>query len=453
MALHESVQPSAPEIKTRESLSTQQTSSLLSAVGNHEAKALLVASMTPGIGYSSADLDRIFELRQGKYSVWKMKVVPFYSYCRGSFAPAGVVEVALRDENLEPSRYAVTPYGAELAVAMAGHLLGYSEENPEISLIRAFGHSPFTRFRIFQELISGTLPTREADLVKKLDKTPHLVGGHLRALRRNGIISYESSRIDEAYARFKLNSDRPDEPPLAWMKNVTFTNEIYRIVIENPVMELNADTILPLLVYRNPSLMRNEDDKRKRIAAVLSHLERHGYIKRLKFGFYQQSEANLTEEQRSRLEPLVAIVERFLTRDPQFLAEGISKAHQIVNDQRRFSALLQKARETSPNANEASSAETMKQIITILYSNPRATNREIQEHLRTEFDRDISTSAVARLTKILSSGGFISISDKGTGFHFEIPVHESESGIIYSYSSKESKLRRRIPRKRKTKTH
>lgn len=453
MALHEFVQPNAPEIKTRESLSSEQLSGLLSAVGNHEAKALLLASMTPGTVYSSTDLDRIFELRQGKYSVWKMKVVPFYSYCRRSFAPAGLVDVALRDENLEASRYAATPYGADLGVALAGHLLAYSEKNPDISLSRVFGHSSFIRFRIFQELLSGTLPMREADLVKKLNKTPHLIGDHLRALRRNGIISYDSTHIDEPYARFRLISDRPDEPPPAWMRNVTFTNEIYRIVIENPVMELNADTILPLLVYRNPSLMRNEADKRRRIAAVLSHLEKHGYIKRLKFGFYQQSEINLTEEQRSRLGPLVGIIERFLTQDPQFLAKGRSEAYQIAGDQRRFSALLQKARETSANANEASSAETMKQIITILYSNPRATNREIQEHLRTEFDRDISTSAVARLTKILSSGGFISISDKGTGFHFEIPVHISESGISYTYSSEKPKLKRRLPGKRKTKIH
>jgi len=423
MALHELIQPNTPtpEAKTQERLSPEQSSSLLSAVGNHEAKALLLPSMTPGTGYSSTDLDRIFELKQGRYSVWKMKVVPFYSYCRRSFALAGLVDVALMNENLEATRYAVTPYGADIGVALAGHLLAYSEENSDVSLSRVFGHSPFIRFRIFQELISGDLPMREADLVKKLNKTPHLIGDHLRALRKNGIISYESSRIDEPYARFKLISDRPDDPPPAWVRNVTFTNEIYRIVIENPTMELNADTILPLLVYRNPKLMRNEDDKKRRISAVLSHLETHGYIKRLKLGFYQQSEVNLTEEQRSRLEQLVDIVERFSTQEPQFLAEGRSKAHQIVNDQRRFSALLQKARETSANANEASSAETMKQIITILYSNPRATNREIQKHLRNEFDHDISTSAVARLTRILSSGGSISISDKGTGFHFEIP--------------------------------
>jgi len=58
------------EILPPERLSDEQLGSLISAVGNHENKALLSVAMQPGVAYSRSDLQGLFNGIQGDEPSW-----------------------------------------------------------------------------------------------------------------------------------------------------------------------------------------------------------------------------------------------------------------------------------------------------------------------------------------------------------------------------------------------
>lgn len=56
----------------RERLSQEETGNLLASFGNNEAKALLVAKMQPGVIYTKAKLQQLFNSAQGEHPGWKV---------------------------------------------------------------------------------------------------------------------------------------------------------------------------------------------------------------------------------------------------------------------------------------------------------------------------------------------------------------------------------------------
>jgi len=62
--------PSPQELIPSERLSDERLGSLISAVGNHENKALLSVAMQPGVAYSRKDLQDLFNGIQGDEPSW-----------------------------------------------------------------------------------------------------------------------------------------------------------------------------------------------------------------------------------------------------------------------------------------------------------------------------------------------------------------------------------------------
>ena len=127
-----------PEQQPPEKLSDQALGNLLSAIGNSEAKAALFLGMQPGEVYTAWDLRNLFLDLQGRSIEWNISVGTPIKYCTGSFEPIGLVaeEVSLDGQSIG---YTKTDYGIAIATPLAGLLLDFSLNYPDISLGQIFG--------------------------------------------------------------------------------------------------------------------------------------------------------------------------------------------------------------------------------------------------------------------------------------------------------------------------
>lgn len=416
MAITELQRPEPPERKR-----LAEIGNLLSSVGNHEGKALLLASMLPSNIYFSSDLDRLMREKQGEKPVWRISNKTPFNICATTFSSSHLVSVGLSDHNLTTIGYEKTVYGQKTATSFAGHLLKFSEDHPEVSLIDLFGstHSrmksapvenegeatyvertPLLHYRIFKELLSRTAPIRVTDLTNVVGRSG-FIEDHLVRLSQHGILMYEWVRKGEPVSKYTVNDDKLGQAPKD-MSKISTANDIYKIMVENPALVLSVDFLKRKLWEAYPET--EQQFLARRIAYALEAFESRGYIKKGKFNGDYASEISLDERQRQMLKELMEILDGFCSNDPQFLEEGMAKAVEIVNDPRRFNVLLLKAKEASANANHANPEDTKNQIISILYGFPNIGNTEIQEMLRKD-GKDVTRSRVAQLTRELKAEG------------------------------------------------
>ena len=205
-------------------------------------------------------------------------------------------------------------------------------------------------------LLSENLPIREIDLARLTEEEIGVIKNHLSQLSTYGIITYYSIKADTPFSFYRSSPTFPDRDPDVYKYHKSYTQEIYDIIKDNPSSSFSIEQITDMLIQRNPG--RNDLDRTSLSAAcsrILSHLEKRGYVKKVKFGHNMQSEISLSPDQRIVLVDLVNIIENFQAQDPQFLEEGRIKARKIISDPDRVASLLVKARDNSPKANRDSS--------------------------------------------------------------------------------------------------
>lgn len=176
------------EVATRERLTDEQLGNLISAGGNHAAKAITLILMADSNIYSEDDLHRTLLFHQDQQIGWRMrKEVPF-SYCARSLAPIGLVTKEVIDPDLSTYGYQITDYGKRIGIPFYGLMLDWSEKH-RINLTEFWGatHSrspitqiqqvstgeeaefkkraPITTLKILRQLVTAPdLPIREIDL-------------------------------------------------------------------------------------------------------------------------------------------------------------------------------------------------------------------------------------------------------------------------------------------------
>lgn len=83
--------PQAKEIQKPERLPDEELGDLLAALGNHEAKAITLGLMKPGIIYTNLDLYHAIIEAQGQNPGWIINRMGPFAYCHNSLAPIGLV--------------------------------------------------------------------------------------------------------------------------------------------------------------------------------------------------------------------------------------------------------------------------------------------------------------------------------------------------------------------------
>jgi hypothetical protein len=420
---------------------------LLAAVGNHEAKALLLAAMKEGVVYSASNLHRLMLERQGRFMAWRLSGRVPFDYCVHSLAPIGLVATEVLNEDLSVYGFSKTRYGRQLGDALVGHMLSFSERYPAVSLIDLFGRtntsaastrdvtggerwehpkrSPWKNYQIFSQLLRQELPVREIDLAVRLGEPLSTLGPRLRILAQKQLIIDDSKPIDE-YVAFRQASQRTLDLPPPNSPAPTLSMQICAIFHDSSNAALTRELLYTELVRRHPELRGlNQESTRRRISGVASHLERYGYLERVKFSTDVQSMILLTETQRRMLTDLVTLLDRFAELDQAFLHNGRRLASGVANNPARFRALLLKAKRTSPDINRARSDATGALLVTLVDKYPGSTTTELRDHLAQEYDHGLTKGRVKQVLRDLRTRGKIMISRQAGAFRYRLGARVS----------------------------
>lgn len=413
---------------------------LLSSVGNGENKALELIVMKKGVIYSRSDLYKEVMNHQAENERWKMdKMLPF-SHCQASLAPIGLVAREALSLDSTVWGYEVTSYGLATGMPFAGVILKWSHEHPKHSLYKMFGatmspsvkheqsldkkRSPEARYKIFWEItINPNKVIRLQDIANAISEDPVFTRQHLVSLRRDGVISYETIEHGKPFSYFRLKEASPDQNPKHYATYKTLSTKIYDLLNQAFRQEnndyLSVEQIANYLVQKYPEY---NDLERKslsgRIVAISSHLEKQGYVERRMFGFGFQSELNLLDEQREAIVSLITHIEKFKNGDRQTIEQGRSFAQRVVNDPNLYSELMLKAKGASPFANKTNRQDVQSYLASILQDHPNSTATQIQQFLKEDYDKRLTTNAIRKLLSTL-------LEDK------KITFEKTKSGHVY----------------------
>lgn len=432
--------PQAPEVKKNERLSDTEMGNLLSAFGNHEAKAITLVAMSPGIIYTADDLyGRIMELQGGRKG-WRIHKKGLFYYCRYSLSPIGLVTQEVIDPNLNTFGYIKSDYGEETGVPLAGLLLKFSEAHPKHSLLDFFAktgstskqvnaedgsetkkRAPITRFKIFWELATLDTPIRLVDLIKQIGELQNAPGEHIDVLMKNGLISYEARESAKPVSFYKLSPDHPRDLPVKG-RHPTLETFIYQALLDNPDKEWTAGSMADLYLEKTEKKI-DIKNLMSMTSVVFSVLLEAGYAERGKFSKDKQSEINLTLEQRKTIVDLVTILDGFQNKDPKIIIEGRDFANYLLTHPEAVSKLLLKAKEHSPNANATPIEETEQMVLdVILSSGLPLINKDIRRLLESNYGKLLSSPSISLITNTLSrQGKIVAFTEKGIKSYGPLP--------------------------------
>lgn len=391
----------------RERFSDGQMAELVSAVG-HEAKAILLVQMEPDTAYTAGDLDQLMTEGQGQDPGWRMARSGPSLYCQRSFKDSHLVrevKVSIRDnlqtrDNLQATAYVKTsPYGEEDGTILAALLANYSKDHPDVSLYQLFAsrksryiskdsqymqRASITRMKIFWELTTASLPLRQQDMIDAVKESDSVVEEHLEQLNRMGVIERKTFRKGEPITRIKLAPNHPVGPPMRYKDRSRLTKFVYQALLDNPDKEWTLEELTKGYLQQETEAGQQERAERslkKDIVKICSRFVKNGYIQKGEFTSAKQATINLSPEQRQNLVDLVTLLDAFQRRDAKTWENGRAAVQYFKDHPEEVSALMKKARENSPNANQRLRENTAGLIDSVLSQHPGLTRIEIQKVL------------------------------------------------------------------------
>ena len=329
--------------------------------------------------------------------------------------------------------YEITQYGLRTGVPFAGLLLKWSYEHPEYSLYKMFGattssalkdeqtldkkRAQETRYKIFWEIATNpSNKIRRVDVGGVINEYPSLLEHHFRSLSKNSVLSYEAIDKGKSYSRFRLKEIIPDKPPEQYRLHKTLSTRAYSLLTQE---YLSVEEIVDRLIKEYP---KYESLNRRRLsgnlAQILTDFEKQNYAEREKFDHSFHSEITLSDQQREAIISLITAIDKLKNGDKQTIEEGTRFAQRVANDPRLFSELMLKAKEASPIANATGREELGSFIISILYDHPNSTNKEIQQFLKENYDKKLTSPGTYSPLRTLVEEG-------------KIEVEKTKSGNVY----------------------
>jgi len=345
-------------------LSDELLGNLLSAVGNHEVKALVLWLMKPGHSYSAGDLRRELRAAQTTPVGWDVGHSVAWGYCKETLEPLGLVAPEAMNSDLIPSAYAVTPLGEECGKPLAGALLNFSETHA-CSPIKLFGgtaaagakrretsdpdvyayrqRASITRLGIFRKLLSQDHPIRATDLATAVSCDHAGVNRHLKALARSGIVDFESAEKAN-FIRYKCNAYAPATVPHAYRYEVTLTRNVFDVIRQTENDTFTKDDI----IWELRTVRQGQKIPSATVSGILRMLANDGYLITDEFRGEVRSKVSLTASRWGMVSELVQLIDSFQELDPVVLRDGRRMGQKILADPVRVTRLMQSARDASP---------------------------------------------------------------------------------------------------------
>ncbi len=381
----------------KEPISDNEMGSLISAIGNSEAKAILLGLMHDEVVYSAYDLSNLMNRSQGAIIGWKMSVANPYQYCRQSLEPIGLVaqEVTIKRQSIG---YAKTTKGSTLGISLAGLLLDFSLSHPEYGLQDFFGSSQSTgkeqtegelefrnrtpefRRRLFRYLATAQSPVTVADVGRETGYTGRGTDEHFSKLSEKGVLNYQSIKKGKTNIEYTFSEQAPDGDP----KPIGGWNSAMRLALanikDNPEKSWSPEELAKLyLESRGREIAPAIIHTKKMFEKILNHLAKAGFIKKtLEFADGAQSWVDLTERQRESLYDLSERLIRFQNQETEVLEFGRKRLGEILSEPALISILLAKAKEHSNYVNFVPTSESSSVILGIITDSPGITIKELR---------------------------------------------------------------------------
>jgi hypothetical protein len=338
-------------------------------LGNNENKALLFIAMAennPDHVFFKKDLSELFLTIQGGNIIWPVSASGLHRYCEKSLYPAGFVGLIPNGSEKENSGFILLNNDIGLAESFAGHMLDFSlNYTPSLQdlweatrewRIDGLTEASTIRRRIFETLPTLDLPARAIDVARKIDRPLTAVGKHLRHLD-NTVLSYESTPRGEPVVFHRLSVKALKHPQLPHkdikLNRRTLSNLVYDIIYQNE-FQGNADWLTTeqtadIIIENNKHFRENvsRQSLTTQIKAIYAHFKRAGLVETLQFEERKFSDVDISSEQRKTLSDLLDILHKFQTRDPKFIEDGITKAREIINDEKKVQVLVEKSKSAS----------------------------------------------------------------------------------------------------------
>lgn len=401
-----------------EKIPDRELGNLVAATANHEAKCLMLIAMKPGEVYPSPDIYREFISLQGKNPGWRIAHLVPFQYCRDSLHPIGLVawEVRKSDNVLG---YAITDYGQDIGIPLAGLLLDFSIRHPEFSLYDFFGstymggadeevskRAPVTRMQILWELATtdkeeGKL--RVVDLVKALGRKQDLgnMGTHLKQMSERGVISYDSKEtINKPITLYHLSDKQPDSLTTLNERHPVMTKRVHEAMLSEPEKLWTREEIVNAIIDKYPELYFSRKSIYDHTVSVLGALRDAKLVHYEKFHHDLQSEAYLTPEQREVVVELLEILDSVQNKNPEVLRKGKELAGFFLTHPAEVASLMQKAKEHSPHAS-ADKTENINYVLQALTEQPYISAKDIQKILKEKHERILTVDSIRSYLKTL----------------------------------------------------
>jgi DNA-binding transcriptional ArsR family regulator len=373
---------------------------LISAVGNHENKAILCAAMLPGVTYSRSDLDTLMNSVQGDNPAWESRFNVPFQYCLHSLAPIGFVAKEIIDKDKRTVGFVKTPLGEELGEAISGHLLDYSFSHPEISLIQLFGRtgtsaesgarSPMNRIEVFGELLTRQQPIRVSDVLVHDPNGHPVASSHINSLAREGLITLHNRSNTDPIVVYGLA-----DKPLKELRLRSFKSPLPSDIRDflsahlSQDKEVTSSQITDFLKSQSPSY-REMDPLRLlvQVNQALRSFAKNGAIKKVgEFTNESRSVITLDNTQRRILEDCLDLIYGLQDLNETFLDAGKQKAQRILADPEAVKTLISKARVNSPFVNRKLKEERADLLKAVLNKNSQLTVAQIEAALMEQGDR------------------------------------------------------------------
>ncbi len=417
---------------------------LTSNLGNDETKLITIAAMEPGVFYGQRGLARRVESFLGGMPSPYVGKSNYGDYCGKSFVPVGLVESRQGErDGRDAPEYMVTPYGATIGTAFAGHLLQFSERYPDVSLYGLLGStksaaideetgmkktSPELRFKIYYELLTANLPIRMEDLARALGAKSEALKRHMDELDLEEIISFKSAGSLGPIVEYRINKDQklPEELPKG-TKYPVLTKEIYSLVQELTEKDeekwttINEVTkVVPMRTTGSFADSQSPDSTR---SVVLKKLADAGYLVRKEFDGLSKSNISLTPEQRQVLLELTSIIDNFQSQKKEFIEDGIRKANEILSDPTRTQALMSKAKDNSPSAAKIPQEEMKKMILGAISDTGEVEAKDLLEPVKNLYGKKIRRVHTREILGVLAQEGVLKVREENNRKYWSrVPV-------------------------------
>lgn len=399
------------KIETVKAIPDQYLGNLLAAIGNHEGKALVLASMQSGEAYGITALHSLYVLAQGDNPAHVGAKNNQIDYCIYSFEPIGAVAKVTDGGSL---RYEISEEGERYGKAFAGLVLDFSLRYPDISLSQLFGQtftkydgdarSPLRRVELLRALQTGD-STSQADIMHAVSRTNGSVRFHIDELAALGIVEKEAQTLDEYQVTISCGARIETYEQVGSQKTLTASVvSAYNKLISSGQSIMQTDIEAALKAdygYEEWS----DESLRNATSKVLAGLVGQGVvIKESVFDRWRRSHVRLALTKKAAVLDILDELDKFQSGDVDILEKWRKRADEIVTDTNSARVLIGKAIGASPQANKKPREERMAVVAKYLSEAHTATTSEIMHALN---DKGVPRGAVTRALSDLRQSGRI----------------------------------------------